>query len=561
MNRPAISEDYTFHHLHYPENLHFTCISCHSLVEQAHPDAGKLVEGLDEDIYQVVDLYQCTNENCEFHHLYFNPITRFDYSGRHYGADVFRYIANEFLPPCNLKPKQIFNHLKKFHPHIKISEATVRRMCDDILKLKSFKIDQKTLDLILKQGFILLGMDGQDPGGDAPGVWNFMDLISNRILATTKFETLDHQILHAFIDELQKHFTVPIIGWVTDKQNVITKCHDTFYREIPHQYCQYHFQNHLWSHLECLDSKVFIPLKKMLNHLYIHTASTTQMVEFEGIGPRSVRTVFHKMDEDFQVMIHVRNKTFKALRGKWLYETLQDYVKRGRISLQTMNPNYRLTIIVKRTIEEIQTQLGLLESIYKEVLSLEISFQQIRSLFNQENIPWQERQRQIDCVFNEIYHNILKRKPRFKLDDCRAFLAGKKSEPVAILGEWCRLWNSYVPGLFNYEQFPGGFRTNGVNEVAFSKEKQLLIARVGKGIVSHMIATRGEEYLRITHCTQEELDIDIITQYQEALVVALRTMLHEEINKQTRHWRTALREYEGLEGVRLEYELVETEVE
>ncbi len=52
------------------------------------------------------------------------------------------------------------------------------RMCDDILKLKSFKIDQETIDIILKQGCILLGMDGQDPGGDAPAVWNFMDLLS-----------------------------------------------------------------------------------------------------------------------------------------------------------------------------------------------------------------------------------------------------------------------------------------------------------------------------------------------------------------------------------------------
>ena len=70
------------------------------------------------------------------------------------------------------------------------------------------------------------------------------------------------------------------------------------------------------------------------------------------------------------------------------------------------------------------------------------------------------------------------------------------------MGEWCRLWTSYLPGSFKYEQFPGTFRTNGPNEVAFSKEKQLLIARVGKAIVSYMIATRGEEYLRITQSTK-----------------------------------------------------------
>jgi hypothetical protein len=134
MNRPAYSDDYTYQRLKYPENMHFSCIICKSPVENAHPDAGKLVEGLDEDVYQVVELYQCSNPDCEFHHIYFNPVTRFDYGGRHYGADVFRYIASEFLPPCNQKPKQIMLRLKKFHPHLKISEATIRRMCDDILK-------------------------------------------------------------------------------------------------------------------------------------------------------------------------------------------------------------------------------------------------------------------------------------------------------------------------------------------------------------------------------------------------------------------------------------------
>ena len=86
----------------------------------------------------------------------------------------------------------------------------------------------------------------------------------------------------------------------------------------------------------------------------------------------------------------------------------------------------------------------------------------------------------------------------------------------------------------------------------------MIIARVGKGIVSYMIATRGEEYLRITHCTQEELDADIIGQYQEELVKGLRSMLHDTIHKQTQHWRTAKRTYDGVEGVKLEYIMVAT---
>jgi hypothetical protein len=262
------------------------------------------------------------------------------------------------------------------------------------------------------------------------------------------------------------------------------------------------------------------------------------------------------MDEDFQTTIRARNKTFKMLRGKWIYETLTDYVQRALISMQTMNPSHRLTIIMRRTIDDIQEQLGMVKTFYEDVVRLEAWFQRIRGLFNQESIPWQKRQRQLDEVFQEVYSDVLRRSPKFKLEACRSFLPRKKRMTLAILGEWCRLWNSYLPGLFQYERFPGQFRTNGSNEVAFSKEKQMLITRAGKGIVSHMIATRGEEYFRLTYCTQKELDVDIITEYHEELVKDLRALLQETIHKQTQHWRMLTRSYDGVEEVRYEYELI-----
>jgi len=260
MNIPAESESYDYARLKYPANLDGKCILCSDLVEYLYPNAGKLIHRLDEDILQVVEMYQCINPDCKLYKTPINPCPRFDYGGRHYGADVFRFIANEFLPPLNQKPQQIHTRLTLLHPNLTISEATIARMCDDILKIKSFSIDQNTFDIIQEQGYILLGIDGQDPGTSAPSLWNFMELVSNRILATTKFENLDYNILHDFITSLEQYFGVPIIGWVTDKQNVIVKCHDEYFALIPHQYCQYHFQMHLWSHIECLDSKIFIPL-------------------------------------------------------------------------------------------------------------------------------------------------------------------------------------------------------------------------------------------------------------------------------------------------------------
>lgn len=551
MNLPAQSDDYEYVRIKYPTNLDNKCILCQFPVVYLYADAGKLIHSLEGDIYQVVELHKCTNPDCKCSNRPFNPSPRYDYGKRYYGADVFQFVAREFLPPLKQNPEQILSRLHLLYPNFQISLATISRMCDDILKVKSFNIDLKTHAMIQEQDFILLGMDGQDPGTNAPALWAFMDLISNRILATVKFETLDYNRLHDYLTTLEAYYGVPILGWVTDKQNVIVKCHETYYVDIPHQYCQYHFQTHLWNHIECLDSKIFMLLKKTITKLYIHSASLVKAVDFGILGQKSVREVFKPMDQDLQAMIRVRNKKFKSLRGLWLFEKLTDYIKRGSQSMKEIDSQLRVAKIMKKTFNDLQEKLDEVRLIYDKVVNFNSWFQEIRDLFNNEQIVWQEKRRQLDLVFKEVYQKACKQMADFDLDACRSFLPGKKSTFIAILGEWCRLWNSYLPGLFQYEKFPGKNRTNGKNERAFSKEKQMLISRVGKGIVSHMIATRGADYLRLTHCTSEELTSDILIECTEGLIQELREELRNEIRKQTRRWRTKDRIYEGFYGIKL----------
>lgn len=86
-----------------------------------------------------------------------------------------------------------------------------------------------------------------------------------------------------------------------------------------------------------------------------------------------------------------------------------------------------------------------------------------------------------------------------------------------------------------------------VLEHSFSKEKQAIFSRVAKGNVSHVVATRGEVYLRIKHCTIEELEVDIVEQYSEEIIRQLRTKLRADIKEQTAKWRTRSWHYEGLD--------------
>ncbi len=542
MNRKTYSEDYDTIRISYPLELDNKCVVCGSEVNYQYSDNGKLVHTLEGDVNQVVNLYSCSNENCTMNKIVFNPSPRFDYSDRHFGADVFRFISNEFLV-FKLKPSQILLQLKYKH-HLDISIDTVRRMYEDVLKLKSKKIDEKTKEIVQEQGFILLGLDGQDPGGDAPSIWCFMDLVSNRILATRKFDSLDHVKLRDTIDEIEKLYGVKIIGWVSDKQNVITKCHDEYYSDISHQYCQFHFLMNTWRHLAALDSRVYLPLKKAINGLYIHSASANSKVSFENVGKASVREAFEYTDKDLQTMLKVKNKTLKELRGTWLYETVKKYANDMDAVCSTLDPTYRFIKIMRKTIESLCAALKEVKPLYEDAKLLFERFQAIRKVFGEESLSREARIEKLEREYDEILALAKEKGLTTKAEDLRSFLPSKKRSTVEIMGEWYRLWKSYLPGLFQYYEFPIAVKTNMDLEKGFSVQKQAIFSRVAKPNVWRMVASRGEDYLRINHCELEELASDIVMQYSDEVVKQLRAELSAAIKEITAIGRARSKDYE-----------------
>ncbi len=546
MNRPTYSEEYKTRRIGYPQELGHQCVVCGSRVKYGYPDNGKLVHTLTGDVYQIVNLYTCKNEKCEMSKVTFNPAPRFDYSNRHFGADVFSLISKEFLI-FKQKPDQI--HLRlRLEYRLDISIDTIRRICDDILKLKALKIDEKSVEIVKKQGFILLALDGQDPGGDAPSIWCFVDLCSNRILATRKFDSLDNIKLRDTIEEILKIYGVRIIGWVSDKQNMITKCHNTFYPEIPHQYCQYHFLRNTWNHLVTVDSNVYLPLKKAVNSLYIHTASKSSKVYFENVGKGSIPQAFENTDADLQAMTRVKNKVFKELRGVWLYEALSEYKNKLNFAKEPLDPTFRFTKILDRTIDALDGTLREVEQNYKDACLLSSHFQQIRGALGDEKSTQEDKTDELDIIYEEILTEARQRDPKIKLEECKAFLPSKKRSTPKIMGEWCRLWKSYFPGLFVYYQFPKPIRTNMELERMFSKEKQAIFNRVAKANVCRIVATRGEDYLRILHCSSEELRSDIIAEYSEEIIKQLREELALDIKAMTEITLTRSMEHEKFDA-------------
>lgn len=82
MKRETYSEEYRTVRISYPSEWNFACPSCGEKVRFRYPDDGKLVHTLKGPMYQIVNLYSCTNGECEFSKVVFNPCPRYDYSQR-----------------------------------------------------------------------------------------------------------------------------------------------------------------------------------------------------------------------------------------------------------------------------------------------------------------------------------------------------------------------------------------------------------------------------------------------------------------------------------------------
>ena len=135
---------------------------------------------------------------------------------------------------------------------------------------------------------------------------------------------------------------------VSDKQNNLTKLHDDWYLDIPHQYCHFHFLQNIWNHIEVKDCSLHQKLSKGVKHLAILSASKQKKTEFDGYGKLGIREVFQKVEIALRRAINTRNKTFDILRGMKTFDTLTDYALKMEFELKECDPQIKgISILIK----------------------------------------------------------------------------------------------------------------------------------------------------------------------------------------------------------------------
>ena len=513
----------------YPIELKGKCPLCNWDVEFLYNSAPKLIYQLLKPIEIRYDLYSCTNSDCLLHNQAFNPSLRLDYSQRSYGKDVLECIG-EYSIQEGMKPKDILTILRREYD-LPISLSTVARMCNDILVLTTHHIDQNTYKIIGQQDYILVAFDGQEPDGDHLPLWNFTDLISGRVLMTKYFERVDYHVLHEAIEEIIANYRKPIIGFVSDKQGPIRKCLETFYPEIPHQYCTFHFSNNLWNHLEKYANTIQNHLLKTVKGLYIHQVSTDIKIKVpHEPEPVSLKQLCAPLDKEIQKLVKNQNLKFEELRGITSFDKIKHYIEEFRHYIAQIPVDDRFSKIMGKTLTDLESGCSQVEQRYKHAKEGLTWFKFIHTILWKENLKKDIRIRELDKIFTAIKQRTLEINSNFEQQEAKSFLPSSKTPFWKILGEWNRLWRSYKPKLFEYYEFPQEIRSNVQMEQKFSCEVQRFRSQSGKKHVGQMIESRGAYILRLEYCREEEINFKEIIENYKAHLKGLQEMLQQRIH-------------------------------
>ncbi len=554
MHRPAKSGVYCTKYLAWPDSILSLCNLCRSALKFAHSGSGKLVHGLDGDIHQVLYYYCCPNEKCENNKKYFNPTPRYDYSKSYYGQDVINRINRE-IQVFKQNPEQI--HLRLTLDYgLDISLRTVERIYNDCIMLKSKQIDEVTqMDINMAKG-IVLAADAQDPGAGKSANWLFTDCISGRVLDSRQTDSMPSNQLKQVTHEILTQYDTQLVGFVSDKQNNLTKFMKDSYPEIPHQYCTWHFANHLWEHLEVFDNQIFSRLKAVIKDLDLHKKSAMITVRLNKVNSVNYRDFFKEIDVDFQKMISLRSKKFEKLKGLPLFRLLKNYISDMEQTVRKYPKQSRFYKILSKIIKLTKGEISSLQSIFFEDLFMYDAFKVIYQIIYHPYIEKANRIQQLDNIFGKCWAVARIKNPSMKLDELRSFNSKASSTCPIILGEWCRLWNSYLPGLFSYYDFPIDHRTNIAQEQAFSQELSKINRRMANSEISYMQELQGDFYLRFSHCSSEELQKDIVNRYMDEEIQTIRKAYHQKVSNIAKKWFFKAEPLLGLQKVVKKYEKI-----
>ena len=540
------SSSLLFHtyYVNYPIEMTRKCPLCGSSIDYKYPNAGHQFTDFSGKFREIRQLYICTNSNCSMASIPFNPSPSLVLPHKRFSLAIWRWIATE-AKIYKQNPAQITHRLHNEFG-VNISENTVRNCINEIDVHLSRQIDLRTMDIVSQQGKVLIAFDGQESDKAGPSLWLFVDVISNRVLHVALLDHANHEILYGVIELILKKYKVSLLGFVSDKQGSIVKMRDTFYPEIPHQFCQFHFLQNMWKHLEKKDSSIYTLLRKSVKSLYIVNTSVKKVKKLPDGTIVSVREFFSEVAQDFEKLLKNRTTKFKSFRGVKFFERLEHYINEMKIEIVKQNKDDWITKKLKKTVSDIEKTLDSLRELHNNCIKMWEFFKKTQKTLGDDIGDKSEKIKRMDKHFNTLWNKCKGHKEICTKANIKSILPSKSTEIPGVMQEWVRLYERYRRGLFAYYDFPMTIRTNSQMEQAFSVQKSFFFGHCRRKIVGDQVRIRGGFRLKLIYAGTEEVEEiikKIADDYSRSIILEGLVNLQERISAESKRWSTEDMEY------------------
>jgi polyhydroxyalkanoate synthesis regulator phasin len=223
----------------YPEIVE--CPKCSSPLGSAYRKKRFIVK-LTEIVEVISHTLRCTNAACTLANCAIKPEqeSAMALRGHTFGIDVLsligkrRFKDNRSIPDIHKELLQTYR--------LDISEREVEYLAEEYLALVSIiaKEDKELMEKLRKQGVIILSIDGVQPEKGNETLYILRDIISGSVLVARNLISSATSEIEKLLREVEQ-LGIPIKGVVSDKQQSIVLAVANVFKDIPHQYCQFHY--------------------------------------------------------------------------------------------------------------------------------------------------------------------------------------------------------------------------------------------------------------------------------------------------------------------------------
>jgi hypothetical protein len=211
---------------------------------------------------------RCVQPECPRYHVAYRPEEEGSWALPHgeFGLEVIALIGRWRFREHRSVPEM---HRMLLARGVSITERSVTHLMQRYEELVTLRITdhERIKNRLLKQGRVILAIDGLQPDVGHEVLWVVRDCLSEEILLARPLLSSTQADLTALLTEVKnllKELAVPVKGVISDGEETIGKAVAFVFADAPHQLCQFHYLKDATKPLSDADRHAKTELKKHL---------------------------------------------------------------------------------------------------------------------------------------------------------------------------------------------------------------------------------------------------------------------------------------------------------